>query len=52
LNSTFNGLIAAKNALWKLQNFFRKILNVDAIKKFEVSDWKFLGNAFAALWMI
>jgi cysteinyl-tRNA synthetase len=42
-------LISAKNAIEQLQNFFRKISNANAIKKFEISECKFLGNVFAAL---
>ncbi|MDR1413969.1 MAG: cysteine--tRNA ligase [Puniceicoccales bacterium] len=49
LNFTFNNLVAAKNALEKLQKFFAKISNKNAIQKFEIDTWEFFGDAFEAL---
>ncbi|MDR1595965.1 MAG: cysteine--tRNA ligase [Puniceicoccales bacterium] len=49
LNFTINNLVAAKNAVEKLQNFFEKISDGSGVQKFEISDWKFFGEAFEAL---
>ncbi|MDR1457527.1 MAG: cysteine--tRNA ligase [Puniceicoccales bacterium] len=49
LNFTLNNLVAAKNAIEKLQIFFHKIAPGRDVQRFEISEWKFLENAFSAL---
>ncbi|MDR2778700.1 MAG: cysteine--tRNA ligase [Puniceicoccales bacterium] len=49
LNFTLNNLVAAKNAVEKLQRFFHEISPTWNVKKFEIAEWKFLKNAFFAL---
>jgi cysteinyl-tRNA synthetase len=49
LNFTFNNLIAAKNAIERLQNFMEKISNNQEIRKFDIKEWRFFGPAFSAL---
>ncbi|MDR1401514.1 MAG: cysteine--tRNA ligase [Puniceicoccales bacterium] len=49
LNFTFNNLVAAKNALGKLQKFFAKISDGSGIQKFKITVWEFFGDAFESL---
>jgi cysteinyl-tRNA synthetase len=49
LNFTDNNLIAARNAIERLQNFAGKISDGQVIKKFEIAEWKFFKHAFSTL---
>jgi cysteinyl-tRNA synthetase len=49
LNFTFNNLVAAKNAIEKLQNFFERAAMDLKIQKFDIDGWNFFGTAFSCL---
>ena len=48
LNFTINNLDAAKNALTKLQNFYKNFPDFP-IQPYKIPNWKYLGNAWDAL---